>query len=155
MAALILPSLCRRTPTWATPKSTYPSQPTADVYSTDYYHSFQIQEFRRPEFEVKTRPESEGPFFIGGDATVSVHAGYFAGGPLPNAETDWNVSASPGSYSPPNWPDFTFGMWTPWWGCYEPYYDPYYGSDYTYSQLLRHNRCSRRPLSEHRLPDSE
>ena len=55
---------------------------TADVYGADYYHSFQIQEFRRPEFEVKTRPESEGPFFIGDDATVSVHATYFAGGPL-------------------------------------------------------------------------
>ena len=87
----------------------------------------------------RSRPgrKSEGPYFVGDDATVSVHASYFAGGPLPNAETNWNVTASPGSYSPPNWPDFTFGVWTPWWGYYEPYYDPYSDSGYTYSQLQR------------------
>ncbi len=27
----------------------------------------------------------------------------------------WQVTTSPGSYSPPNWPDFTFGNWQPWW----------------------------------------
>lgn len=82
---------------------------------TQYYHSFQIQEFRRPEFEVAARTEGKGPYFVNGDAEVSVNASYFAGGPLPNAETTWNVTASPGSYSPPNWPEFTFGRWIPWW----------------------------------------
>jgi hypothetical protein len=33
-----------------------------------YYHSFQIQEFRRPEFEVTARNESTGPYFLGDDA---------------------------------------------------------------------------------------
>ena len=34
---------------------------------------------------------------------------------MPNAETTWNVTASPSSYSPPGWAEFTFGTWTPWW----------------------------------------
>lgn len=89
------------------------------VYNTDYYHSFQIQEFRRPEFEVTARNEEKGPFFVGDDAVVAISAQYYAGGPLPGAETTWTVSSSPSSYSPPGWPDFTFGQWTPWWGFYE------------------------------------
>ncbi len=80
-----------------------------------YYHNFQIQEFRRPEFEVTARNEEQGPFFVGDDAVVSVAAAYFAGGPLPNAATAWTVNVSPGTYAPPGWPDFTFGKWTPWW----------------------------------------
>ena len=42
-------------------------------------------------------------------------AAYYAGGPLPNAPVTWNVTATPGSYSPPGWDDFTFGRWVPWW----------------------------------------
>ncbi len=38
------------------------------VYGS-YYHSFQIQEFRRPEFEVTARNESTGPYFLGDDAS--------------------------------------------------------------------------------------
>jgi uncharacterized protein YfaS (alpha-2-macroglobulin family) len=91
------------------------------VSGTQYYHNFQIQEFRRPEFEVAARTEGKGPFFVDGSAEVAVSANYYAGGPLPNAETTWNVTASPGSYSPPNWPEFTFGKWIPWWFYY---YEP-------------------------------
>jgi alpha-2-macroglobulin len=80
-----------------------------------YFHSFQIQEFRRPEFEVTARNESNGPYFAGGNAVVAVKASYYAGGPLPNADVTWQVTSAPGRYSPPNWPDFTFGTWTPWW----------------------------------------
>ena len=42
-------------------------------------------------------------------------ASYYAGGPLPNAETTWRVTSQPGHYSPPGWDDFTFGRWIPWW----------------------------------------
>lgn len=80
-----------------------------------YTHSFQIQEFRRPEFEVTARNETTGPYFLGGEAVVAVSAQYYAGGPLPGAETTWTVSAQPTTYTPPNWPDFIFGEWTPWW----------------------------------------
>ncbi|HEU0296851.1 MAG TPA: Ig-like domain-containing protein [Anaerolineales bacterium] len=80
-----------------------------------FYHPFQIQEFRRPEFEVNARNETTGPYFVDDHATVAVEAKYYAGGGLPNAEVTWQVTTSPGSYSPPNWPDFTFGNWQPWW----------------------------------------
>ena len=101
----------------------------SDVLGTQYYHSLQIQEFRRPEFEVAARTEGEGPYFVGDSAEVAVNASYYAGGPLPNAETTWNVTASPGYYSPPNWPEFTFGKWIPWWYYSEPEYS---SSNYNY-----------------------
>ncbi len=85
-----------------------------------YYHQFQILEFRRPEFEVTARNETEGPYFVGEHAVVAVEAKYYAGGPLPNAEVSWQVTSSPSNYSPPNWPDFIFGIWQPWWWYYEP-----------------------------------
>jgi uncharacterized protein YfaS (alpha-2-macroglobulin family) len=92
----------------------------AGLSGRHYDHSFQIQEFRRPEFEVTARNETTGPYFVGGHAVVAVEASYFAGGPLPNAEVTWQVSSSPGNYAPPNWPGFVFGEWTPWWYYYEP-----------------------------------
>jgi alpha-2-macroglobulin len=93
------------------------------------YHEFQIQEFRRPEFEVSARQESVGPYVVGDAATVAVSASYFAGGPLPNAETIWTVTSTPTDYSPPGWRGFTFGTWTPWWyfdsfGVNEEFYFP-------------------------------
>ncbi|HBR57559.1 MAG TPA: hypothetical protein DEA22_08835, partial [Blastocatellia bacterium] len=89
----------------------------------EHSHIFQIQEFRRPEFEVATRVDSEAPHLVGGTADVSVEAKYFAGGGLANAQTVWNVSASPTNYTPPNRDDFTFGTWLPWWGYRSFYYD--------------------------------
>ena len=80
-----------------------------------HVHSFQVQEFRRPEFEVEASLESADPHFIDEPAVVAVDARYFSGGALPNAEVNWTVTARQGSYSPPNWSDFTFGVWQPWW----------------------------------------
>lgn len=81
----------------------------------EYYHAFEIQEFRRPEFEVSSEV-GEGPFFVGGSAVASITASYFAGGPLPNAPVNWNVTTSPTNFTPPNQDDFVFGQWVPWWG---------------------------------------
>jgi alpha-2-macroglobulin len=78
------------------------------------YHSFQVQEFRRPEFEVKAAV-SEGPHVVGASADVTVSAAYFAGGGLAGAPVRWRVTAEPGHFSPPGRDDFTFGAWTPWW----------------------------------------
>ena len=91
--------------------------------NTHHYHTFQVQEFRRPEFEVTVRNETSGPYFVGDHAVVAVSADYFAGGPLPNAEVAWLVSSSPSNYSPPNWPGYIFGTWTPWWFEFEPFYE--------------------------------
>jgi uncharacterized protein YfaS (alpha-2-macroglobulin family) len=77
-------------------------------------HYFQVQEFRRPEFEVNAQA-SEGPFFVKGHADTSVTASYYAGGGLPNAEVSWRVTSTPTNFTPPNRGDFTFGEWIPWW----------------------------------------
>ncbi len=78
-------------------------------------HMFQIQEFRRPEFEVSAQP-SQGPFLVGGEGDVIVSAKYYAGGALPGAPVNWNVTATPTTFTPPNRDDYTFGSWVPWWG---------------------------------------
>lgn len=93
-----------------------------NLQSYSYYHNFQIQEFRRPEFEVSARNETTGPYFVGGHAIVAVEAKYYTGDPLTGSEVNWTVSSSPANYSPPNWPDFSFGTWTPWWWYEEAYY---------------------------------
>ena len=79
-----------------------------------HQHTIKVQEFRRPEFEVSASA-SEGPHLVGGHATVSVAATYFAGGGLADAEVAWRVSARPGRFVPPNRDDYSFGTWTPWW----------------------------------------
>jgi uncharacterized protein YfaS (alpha-2-macroglobulin family) len=90
------------------------AQGAPGVGGTEHGHSFQVQEFRRPEFEV-TAQTSEGPLFVGGSADSTVAANYYAGGGLPNAEVVWNVTSRPGHYTPPNRGDYTFGKWVPWW----------------------------------------
>jgi alpha-2-macroglobulin len=80
----------------------------------EHTHSFDVQEFRRPEFEVAAQA-GEGPHFVGGAADVAVTASYYAGGGLPGADVSWRVAAARGSFTPPNRDDFTFGEWTPWW----------------------------------------
>ncbi len=82
-------------------------------------HQFQIQEFRRPEFEVTSKVETEAPHFVGGKALLSVEAKYYAGGGLANAETNWIVTANATNYTPPNRGDYTFGTWAPWWRIYD------------------------------------
>ncbi len=77
-------------------------------------HAFEVQEFRRPEFEVKAAA-SEGPFLVGEAATVTVTAAYYAGGALPGAEVSWRVVATPATFRPPNRDDFVFGTFVPWW----------------------------------------
>jgi alpha-2-macroglobulin len=83
--------------------------------SGSYYHSFQIEEFRRPEFEVAAQA-SQGPHMVAGGGDVTVTAKYFAGGPLPGADVNWFVTAEPTTFVPPNRDDFVFGVWKPWWG---------------------------------------
>ncbi len=105
----------------------------SNIERNGYNYSFQIQEFRRPEFEVTARNETTGPYFVGDHAIVAVEAKYYAGDPLPNADVSWYVNSSPSSYQPPNWPDFTFGRWTPWWYYYyeEPTSGGYQTQSYT------------------------
>ncbi|MGN6106868.1 MAG: DUF6049 family protein, partial [Kofleriaceae bacterium] len=80
-----------------------------------YDHSFQIEEFRTPEFEVAAQA-SQGPFLVGDSGDVTVTAKYFSGGPLPGAPVIWTASAERTTFTPPNRDDFVFGTWEPWWG---------------------------------------
>lgn len=85
---------------------------------SEFYHNFQVQEFRRPEFEVTSKVDSQAPHFVGGKADLSVEAKYYSGGGLANAETNWTVTSTPTNYTPPNRGDYTFGKWFPWWRDY-------------------------------------
>jgi uncharacterized protein YfaS (alpha-2-macroglobulin family) len=86
-----------------------------------YDHAFQIQEFRRPEFEVSAHA-SQGPFVVGSGGDVTVDAKYYSGGPLPGADVGWGVTAEQTSFTPPNRENYVFGQWTPWWG-YRGWYE--------------------------------
>ncbi len=84
--------------------------------------SFQVQEFRRPEYEVSADTDG-APFFVGDSGVAAVHATYYAGGGLAAAETDWRVTRSEGRFTPPNRSDYKFGKnhFESWlFGYYEP-----------------------------------
>jgi alpha-2-macroglobulin len=85
-----------------------------NAQNNQHPHIIRVQEFRRPEYEVKTTA-SEGPHFVRDHATLTVAAKYYAGGGLADSEVRWLVSAAPTSFTPPNRGDFTFGKWIPWW----------------------------------------
>jgi hypothetical protein len=84
------------------------------VDGVSHTHVFDVQEFRRPEFEVTARA-GEGPFFVGGHTNVTVAASYYAGGGLPNAEVGWKVFRADARFVPPNRADFSFGKAEDWW----------------------------------------
>lgn len=75
---------------------------------TNASHAFEVQEFRRPEFEVTAR-SSEGPHFVGRHAIATLEAKYYSGGGLPDAPVEWRVTRSTGSFTPPNRGDYHFG----------------------------------------------
>lgn len=91
----------------------------AGMAFANHTHAFQVQEFRRPEFEVAAQA-SEGPHVVGQPSTVTLSAAYYAGGALPGAAVSWNVRARAGSYRPPNHDDFVFGVFEPWWLRFRP-----------------------------------
>ncbi|MFO0736705.1 MAG: alpha-2-macroglobulin family protein [Labilithrix sp.] len=74
--------------------------------STSQY--FEIQEFRRPEFEVTARA-SEGPHEVGKHAIVTLSASYYSGGGLPDAPVEWSIERSTVGFTPPNRGEFHFG----------------------------------------------
>jgi alpha-2-macroglobulin len=86
-------------------------------------HTFEIEEFRRPEFEVSASAR-EGPHIVGRSASASVHAAYYAGGGLAAAAVSWQATASPASYAPPNRGDYTFGVVAPWWRSHDGFSRP-------------------------------
>jgi hypothetical protein len=104
-------------------------------------HSFQIQEFRTPEFEVSVK-SPPGPHMIGDTVPLTATASYYAGGPLAGSDGNWRVTSSTTTYRPPNWDDFSFGHWTPWW---------YWGAPTTSGQPPKTLRFTTDASGEHQL----
>ncbi len=56
--------------------------------------SFQVAEYRAPEFEISV--DSEQPAYVQGETVqISVQASYFSGGPLADAPVTWRLLAEP------------------------------------------------------------
>jgi uncharacterized protein YfaS (alpha-2-macroglobulin family) len=85
-----------------------------EVEGRNHYHGLQIQEFRRPAFEV-TVSAGAGPHIVGQTAAVELQASYYTGGGLAGADVAWRVTSTETTYTPPNRDDFIFGIWRPWW----------------------------------------
>ncbi|MEP6782749.1 MAG: MG2 domain-containing protein, partial [Acidobacteriota bacterium] len=86
--------------------------------------SFEVQEYRKPEFEVIVTPQSR--FVVqGNDAIVSVQARYYFGQPVANGQLHWVVNQQE-YYSPLRWDDDVEGGG-----------DYFYGDDQTSQGTLR------------------
>ncbi|HSJ33297.1 MAG TPA: Ig-like domain-containing protein, partial [Longimicrobiales bacterium] len=83
------------------------------------YHAVQVQEFRRPEYEVRVEADP-GPHTVGDVIAVTLAADYYGGGGLADAELDWRVSTQPGSYRPPGWERWHFGRAQWGWAGFSP-----------------------------------
>jgi alpha-2-macroglobulin len=73
-----------------------------------YRAGLQVQEYRRPEYEVQVEVDS-GPHLMGDRVRATAQASYYGGGALPDAEVRWRVRASNATYRPPGWDGWTFG----------------------------------------------
>ncbi|MDG5815441.1 alpha-2-macroglobulin family protein [Chitinispirillales bacterium ANBcel5] len=83
-----------------------------------YSHTFEIQEFRAPEFEVQTSTDP-GPHFLNKALSATVKGSYYAGGGLSGAPVNWTVRTDDAYYTPPNRHEYSFGEQLPWfWGWY-------------------------------------
>lgn len=77
--------------------------------------SFDVQQFRRPDFEVITSVESPDPYVRGEAINLATEARYFTGEPLTSSAVEWTAQASVGTYAPPGWDRFHFGLERPLW----------------------------------------
>jgi uncharacterized protein YfaS (alpha-2-macroglobulin family) len=91
--------------------------------SSQTRHSFQIQEFRRPEYTVScsTRPSSIHYSHSTNEEYViaSCQGKLFAGGYLSDANVQWTIKAETTTFTPPNRSDYIFGRTRPlfcWYG---------------------------------------
>lgn len=71
-------------------------------------HEVEIQEFRRPEYEVSASAGEE-LHVSGGAAHLTLSASYYSGGALGDAPVRWEVTARRGGYQPPGTEGFFFG----------------------------------------------
>jgi hypothetical protein len=89
-------------------------KPTSGEHEKSRSHgSFQVQEYRPPEFKVKVEVEGE-PYFHGDRLRAKVGADYLFGAPMAGARCSWSLTRQPGHFRPPGHEGFTFGEPVPW-----------------------------------------
>ncbi|MDC0720403.1 Ig-like domain-containing alpha-2-macroglobulin family protein [Nannocystis bainbridge] len=93
--------------------NTGPAPLHIEVGGRTHYHNLKVEEFRRPEYEVKVEA-SPGPHLVGTSAELTLSANYFSGGGLAGAEVDWRVRSEPASFSPPGLDEYSFGFTESW-----------------------------------------
>ena len=88
---------------------------TEDRGADPHYALFQIEAFRRPEFEL-TLSRSDAAAVLDDPVPLTATARYYGGGSLAEAAVLWEVSGQPAQYVPPGWNDFEFGAspFSPW-----------------------------------------
>ncbi len=70
----------------------------ADLATAAFGASFQVAEYRKPEFEASLKAEQDE--YVQGDTiTATVEAHYYSGGPVANSTVRWTVSSSPYYFS--------------------------------------------------------
>ncbi len=85
---------------------------------TSYTHVLRVEEFRRPEFEVRLQ-RLGSVAMVGEQTDLQASAKYFSGSALAGVQTHWTLTCETGSYQPPRWPEYQFGEATPWWRWYD------------------------------------
>jgi hypothetical protein len=88
-------------------------KPTSGPFATYAHGSFQVEEYRPPEFAVKVEVEGE-PYFFKDKLKASVGADYLFGAPMSGAQVSWTLNRSEGRFVPPGNEGFTFGDPVPW-----------------------------------------
>ncbi|MBU6452071.1 MAG: hypothetical protein KGS72_09860 [Cyanobacteria bacterium REEB67] len=69
---------------------------------------FNIQEFKRPEFQITVNKPAQS-LFVGNEPVIlEAHTKYLAGGVLSGAPARWTVSTVEAGVTPENWPDYGF-----------------------------------------------
>jgi hypothetical protein len=78
-------------------------------------HYFQVQEFRRPEFEVTAKGRNRSAAFCRQFGECFRRSQILRGRRFGKCRCELDGHANPTNYTPPNRDDYTFGTWTPWW----------------------------------------
>ena len=84
-----------------------------------FYHQFEVQEYRAPEFEVKVERPAAAPLMYGDTLAAEVKANYLHGAPMVGAAVNYTLRREDSPYRPPGSENegFTFGQGSMfWWG---------------------------------------
>lgn len=69
---------------------------------------FDVQTFRRPEFEMRVTDLKPRSLVLGEKGTLQASARYYSGGSLGETAIKWTVKATPGRFAPAGWDDYYF-----------------------------------------------